>query len=42
MYRMVYRDMAEKLGVRLSSEDNPSKVFPPSTKGEILGLQVEL
>ena len=30
--------VASKLGIRLASEDNPSKVFPPSCVGEILGL----
>ena len=38
MYRTAYRDMAAELGVRLASEDNPSKAFPPLTEGEILGL----
>ena len=37
-YREAYRSLAEEVGVRLASEDNPSKAFPPSTKGEILGL----
>ena len=37
-YREAYRSLAEEVGVRLASEDNPSKAFPPSVKGEILGL----
>ena len=37
-YREEYRSLASKLGIRLASEDNPSKAFPPSCVGEILGL----
>ena len=37
-YRSSYRALARELGVRLASEDNPSKAFSPTTKGEILGL----
>jgi hypothetical protein len=37
-YRMAYRDLASEMGVRLASEDNPSKAFAPSKTGEILGL----
>ena len=37
-YREAYRTLVEEVGVRLAGEDNPSKAFPPSTKGEILGL----
>ena len=37
-YRTSYGERAAKMGVRLASEYNPSKVFPPSGSGEILGL----
>ena len=37
-YRASYRARAVEMGVRLASEDNPSKAFPPSDEGEILGL----
>ena len=37
-YRRAYRELAGELGLRLAGEDNPSKAFPPSSKGEILGL----
>jgi hypothetical protein len=37
-YREEYRSVASRLGIRLASEDNPSKAFPPSCVGEILGL----
>ena len=37
-YRKHYRDIAEKIGVKLAPEDDPSKAFPPSTEGEILGI----
>ena len=37
-YRKHYRDIAEEIGVRLAPEDDPSKAFPPSTEGEILGI----
>ena len=30
-----------RLGIRLASEDNPSKAFPPSDKGEILGMDYD-
>ena len=38
-YREEYRKLADRVGVRLASEDNPSKAFPPSCQGEILGLE---
>ena len=34
-YREAYRSLAKEEGVRLASEDNPSKAFPPSVKDEI-------
>ena len=37
-YRRAYRELAGELGVRLAGEDNPSKAFPPYSKGDILGL----
>ena len=37
-YREEYRGLAKRIGVRLASEDNPSKAFPPSKEGEVLGL----
>ena len=37
-YRKHYREIAEKIGVKLAPEDDPSKAFPPSTEGEILGI----
>ena len=37
-YRKHYRDIAEKIGVKLAPEDDPSKAFPPSTEGEILEM----
>ena len=37
-YRTSYRARAAEMGVRLASEDNPSKAFPPLDVGEILGL----
>ena len=37
-YRKSYRARAVEMGVRLASEDNPSKAFAPSDEGEILGL----
>ena len=37
-YKRAYRELAVELGVRLGGEDNPSKAFPPSSKGIILGL----
>ena len=37
-YRKEYRSIASDLGIRLAAEDNPSKAFPPSCQGEILGL----
>ena len=37
-YSKEYRSIASELGIRLAGEDNPSKAFPPSTQGEILGL----
>ena len=40
-YRQEYRGLAERLGVKLASEDNPSKAFPPTGKGEILGLEYD-
>ena len=40
-YRQEYRGLAKRLGVRLASEDNPSKAFPPTGKGEILGLEYD-
>jgi hypothetical protein len=38
MYGIVYRELAEEMGIRLASEANPAKAFPPSVRGEILGL----
>ena len=38
MYGIVYRELAEEMGIRLASEDNPAKAFPPSVRGEVLGL----
>ena len=40
-YREEYRALAVRLGIRLASEDNPSKAFPPSDKGEILGMDYD-
>jgi len=40
-YREEYRGLAERIGVRLASEDNPSKAFPPSSSGEVLGLEYD-
>ena len=37
-YLRCYRSLAAELGVRLAPEDDPSKAFPPSSSGEILGL----
>ena len=37
-YRKHYREIAEEIGVKLAPEDDPSKAFPPSTEGEILGI----
>jgi hypothetical protein len=37
-YREEYRSVASRLGIRLANEDNPSKAFPPSCMGKILGL----
>ena len=34
-YREEYRSLAERLGIRLASEDNPSKVFPHLIGGNI-------
>ena len=40
-YREEYRGLADRLGVRLAREDNPSKAFPPTERGEILGLEYD-
>ena len=37
-YLECYRKIAEEIGVKLASEDDPSKAFPPKQKGEILGI----
>ena len=37
-YRKHYREIAGEIGVKLAPEDDPSKAFPPSTEGEILGI----
>ena len=39
--REEYRTLVERLGIRLASEDNPSKAFPPSDRGEILGMDYD-
>ena len=41
MYGIVYRELAEEMGIRLASEANPSKAFPPSMYGEIPGLMYD-
>ena len=41
MYGIVYRELAEEMVIRLASEANPSKAFPPSTYSEILGLMYD-
>ena len=40
-YREEYRGLARRIGVRLASEDNPGKAFPPSTRVEIFGLEYD-
>ena len=40
-YREEYRSLAGRLGIRLASEDNPSKAFLPSDRGEILGMDYD-
>ena len=40
-YRKEYRELADRVGVRLASEDNPTKAFPPSVRGEILGREYD-
>ena len=40
-YREEYRGVSKRVGVMLASEDNPRKAFPPSTRGEILGLNYD-
>ena len=37
-YQDCYREIAETIGVQLAPEDDPSKAFPPSRRGEILGI----
>ena len=37
-YQDCYREIARAIGVQLAPEDDPSKAFPPSKKGEILGI----
>ena len=40
-YLKSYRSLAEELGIRLAPEDDPSKAFPPSPAGEILGIEYD-
>ena len=37
-----YRDLCDDIGVRLAPEDDPSKCFPCSDRGSILGLEYNL
>ena len=37
MYGIVYRELAEEMGIRLASEANPAKAFPPSVRVRSLG-----
>ncbi|MBM3938748.1 MAG: hypothetical protein FJ333_08890 [Sphingomonadales bacterium] len=40
-FRKAYRDVANQVGVKLASEDDPEKAFAPSTQGVVLGVQYD-
>ena len=41
-YYVCYREIAAKCGISLADESKPEKAFPPSAKGEILGIEYDL
>ena len=41
-YYVHYREIVAKCGISLADESKPEKAFPPSAKGEILGIEYDL
>ena len=40
-FRLAYRQVAEQVGVKLASEDDPEKAFAPTTVGTVLGVRYD-
>ena len=40
-FREAYQQVAEQLGVKLASEDDPDKAFAPATVGTVLGVRYD-
>ena len=40
-FRLAYRQVAEQVGVKLASEDDPEKAFAPATEGTVLGVRYD-
>ena len=41
-FRRAYRQVAEQVGVKLASEDDPEKAFALATEGTVLGVRYDM